>query len=449
MKRRSAMSRRVILKGLGTAIALPMLESLRPALALAGDVPAPVKPLRMAFLSVPNGIHMPDWTPLAEGYDFELPYVLEPLKSVKDDLLVLSGLTHDKGRANADGPGDHARSASSFLTGCQPVKTAGANIRVGISVDQFAAKRVGHYTKFPSLEIGLEPGRTAGNCDSGYSCAYSNAISWSSASTPVAKEVNPRLVFERLFSNRAPEPGGESIAKRNLYKTSVLDFVSEDARRLKSSLGKTDQRKLEEYLGGIRELEVRIAQAEKEATADLPPLDVPPGIPQDFAQHARLMGELLALAFQSDLTRIATFMLANEGSNRSYRQIDVPEGHHDLSHHGGDAAKHAKIRTINRYHVTQLAYLLEKLKAIPEGDGTLLDNCMIVYGSGIGDGNRHNHDNLPVLLAGKGGGSLRTGRHVRFSDETPMANLFLSMLERVTVQTDRFGDSTGTLPYLT
>src|SRR5262245_38019586 len=264
MIRPQKISRRLVLKGLGTAVALPILEAMRPTLVLASETSAAAKPLRIAFLSVPNGIHMPDWTPTAEGYDFDLPYVLEPLKAVKDELLVLTGLTHDKGRANADGPGDHARSASSFLTGCQPVKTAGANIRVGISVDQFAAKRAGHYTKFPSLEIGLEPGRGAGSCDSGYSCAYSNSISWSSESTPVAKEVNPRLVFERLFSNRAPEPGGESRAKRNLYKTSVLDFVSEDARRLKSNLGKNDERKVDEYLGGIRELELRIAQAEKE-----------------------------------------------------------------------------------------------------------------------------------------------------------------------------------------
>jgi hypothetical protein len=449
MIRPVAISRRTVLRGIGTTIALPVLEAMRPALALAAGNSASARPIRMAFLSVPNGIHMQDWTPAVEGYDFDLPFVLEPLKAVKDELLVLTGLTHDKGRANADGPGDHARSAASFLTGCQPVKTAGANIRVGISVDQFAAKRAGHYTKFPSLEIGLEPGRGAGSCDSGYSCAYSNSISWSSESTPVAKEVNPRLVFERLFSNRAPEPGGESRAKRNLYKSSVLDFVTEDARRLKNGLGKNDERKVDEYLNGIRELELRIAQAEKEATAALPPLDVPAGIPQDFTQHARLMCDLLALAFQSDLTRIATFMLANEGSNRSYRQIDVPEGHHDLSHHGGDAAKHAKIRAINRYHVSQLAYLLEKLNAIPDGEGTLLDHCMIVYGSGIGDGNRHNHDNLPVLVAGKGGGTIRTGRHIRVPDETPMANLFVSMLERVGAATDRFGDSTGSLPGLT
>jgi hypothetical protein len=447
---RTMISRRTVLRGLGTAMALPVLEAMRPVLAhaAAATIDAPNKPLRMAFLSVPNGIHMPDWTPKSEGYDFDLPFILAPLKNVKDDVLVLTGLTHDKGRANADGPGDHARSAASFLTGCQPVKTAGANIRVGVSVDQFAAKRVGHYTKFPSLEIGLEPGRGAGSCDSGYSCAYSNTISWSSESTPVAKEVNPRLVFERLFSNRPTGPGGESAAKRNLYKSSVLDLVSEDAKRLHGQLGQADRRKLDEYLGGVRELEQRIAQAEKDATANLPDLNIPPGIPQDYADHARLMSDLLVLAFQTDLTRIATFMLANEGSNRSYRPIGVPEGHHDLSHHGGDAAKHAKLRMINRFHVTQLAYLLERLKSVRDGDGTLLDNCMIVYGSGIGDGNRHNHDNLPVLVAGRGADTLRTGRHVRYPDETPMANLFVSMLERVGAATERFGDSTGALPNL-
>ncbi len=448
MARRIAVSRRTVLKGLGTAIALPVLDAMWPALAAADQVASPAKPLRLAFLSVPNGIHMPDWTPAAEGYDFELPYILEPLQCVKHDLLVLSGLTHDKGRPNADGPGDHARSAASFLTGCQPVKTAGANIRVGISVDQFAAQRIGHITKFPSVELGIEPGRSAGGCDSGYSCAYSNTISWQSDNTPVAKEVNPRLVFERLFSNRVDRSGPDTPAKRNLYKTSVLDFVSEDARRLKPRLGKTDQRKLDEYLGGIRELELRIAQAEQETGAGVQELNIPPGMPQDFAEHARLMCDLLVLAFQADLTRIATFMLANEGSNRSYRPIGVADGHHDLSHHGGDPAKHAKIRTINRFHVSQLAYLLEKLQAIPEADGTLLDHSMIVYGSGIGDGNRHNHDNLPVLVAGKGCGTLRTGRHVRYPDETPMANLFVSMLERVGTPPDRFGDSTGPLPLL-
>ncbi len=447
MTTRRLISRRTLLRGLGTAIALPALDAMRPAFA-AADKLAPTKPIRSAFLCVPNGIHMPDWTPAADGYDFELPFTLEPLKSVKDDVLVLTGLTHDKGRANADGPGDHARSAASFLTGCQPVKTAGANIRVGISVDQVAAKQIGHYTKFPSLQLGCEPGRGAGGCDSGYSCAYSNSISWSSETTPMLKEVNPRQVFERLFSNHSAAAAGEGAAKRNLYEKSVLDFVSEDARRLQSRLGQSDQRKLGEYLSGIREIEMRIARAEKETAANLPDLNVPPGIPQDYAEHLRLMCDLTVLAFQSDLTRTITFMLANEGSNRSYRFIDVHEGHHDLSHHGGDPVKHAKIRTINRFHVRQLAYLIEKLKATPDGDGTLLDSSMIVYGSGIGDGNRHNHDDLPVVLAGRGGGTIRTGRHIRFPIETPMTNLFLSMLDRVGAPIDRLGDSTGRLAYL-
>ena len=432
---------------MGTAIALPLLEAMRPALALAGNA-APVKPLRMAFLCVPNGIHMPDWTPDAVGFDFELPFILEPLAPVKDHLLVLTGLTHDKGRANADGPGDHARSAASFLTGCQPVKTDGANIRVGISVDQVAAQKLGHATKFPSLQLGCEPGRGAGGCDSGYSCAYSNSISWSSETTPMLKEVSPRQVFERLYSTHPPDSVGDSQSKRDLYQKSILDLVSDDARRLKSRLGQADQKKLDQYTTGLREIELRIARAEQETAARLPEMNVPPGIPQDYAEHLRLMCDLLVLAFQSDLTRIVSFMLANEGSNRSYRFIEVPEGHHDLSHHGGDPAKHAKIRTINRFHVSQLAYLMQRLKSIPEGEGTLLDNCMVVYGSGIGDGNRHNHDDLPVLLAGHGSGTIRTGRHVRYPIETPMANLFISMLDRVGAPTDRLGDSTGPLPYL-
>jgi len=448
MTKHSHISRRSVLKGIGTAIALPALEAMRPVVTAAEQIVPATKPLRMAFLCVPNGIHMPDWTPAAAGYDFELPYILEPLKNVKDDVAVLTGLTHDKGRANADGPGDHARSASSFLTGCQPVKTAGANIRVGISVDQVAAKQIGRYTKFPSLQLGCEPGRNAGGCDSGYSCAYSNSISWTSESTPMSKEVNPRQVFERLFSDGPHGSADEGRAKRDLYKRSVLDFVSEDARQLKSRLGHTDQRKLDEYLTGVREIELRIARAEKETNAHLPDLDVPAGIPKDYAEHLRLMCDLTAIAFQGDMTRIVTCMFANEGSNRSYRHIDVPEGHHDLSHHGGDAAKHAKIRTINRFHVSMLAYLIEKLKSIPDGDATLLDNCMIVYGSGIGDGNRHNHDDLPVLLAGRGGGTIRTGRHIRYPIETPMANLFLSMLDRAGAPTPRIGDSTGRLSYM-
>jgi hypothetical protein len=439
------LSRRAVLKGIGTTLALPLFEAMRPSLAQAG----PAKPpLRMAFFSVPNGVHMPDWMPKADGSEFELPYILEPLEPVKDDLLVLTGLTHDKGRANGDGPGDHARSAASFLTGAQPVKTAGSNIRVGVSVDQVAAERVGRYTKLPSLELGIEPGRGAGSCDSGYACVYSNTISWKSASTPMAKEINPRAVFDRLFSNSRAASTDPTVARRDFYRSSILDFVSDDAQRLRARLGQTDQRKLDEYLSGIREVEKSIGRAERQPAGDQPDYPVPAGIPQDYAEHIRIMGDLLVLAFQTDTTRIATCMLANEGSNRPYRFIDVPDGHHDLSHHGGDPAKHAKIRKINRFHMSQFARLAVRLKAVPEGDGTLLDHCMLVYGSGIGDGNRHNHDDLPVVLVGRGGGTLRTGRHVRYESETPMCNLFLSLLDRMGATVDELGDSTGRLPKL-
>lgn len=444
-------SRRRVLQGLGVSLALPWFESLQPSRAFAanGAADARAYPLRMAFLSVPNGIHMQDWTPEREGYGFQLPYILQPLANVQDDLLVLTGLTHDKGRANGDGPGDHARSATSFLTGSQPRKTAGENIRAGISVDQVAAQANGTATKFPSLELGCEKGRSAGNCDSGYSCAYSSSISWASETTPLGKESDPRLVFERLFSNQNKRESDESRARRDAVRRSILDFVADDAQRLQSQLARTDQRKLDEYLTGVRELERRIERSANE-TAKSQPIDLekPSGIPSNYEQHLRLMCDLIALALQTDLTRICTFMLADEGSNRSYSLINVPDGHHDLSHHGGDPKKHAKIREINRFHIKQLAYLLEKLQSTKEGEGTLLDNCMIVYGSGISDGNRHNHENLPVVLAGRGGGTIDTGRHVRYEDEVPMCNLFLSMLDRVGAPVDFLGDSTGRLSRL-
>ena len=447
MTHRWQISRRAVLRGLGASMALPTLDAMNPTSMWAGPVEQP--PLRMAFLMVPNGVHIPDWTPTGEGYDFELPYILEPLASVKDDLLVLTGLTHDKGRANGDGAGDHARACSSFLTGAQPRKTHGADLRVGISVDQFAAQRVGQSTMFPSLELGCDPAHPAGNCDSGYSCAYSSCVSWGSPGMPMGKETNPRVVFDRLFFDQDSRDDG----RRNLLRRSILDFVAEDARDLKVRLGRGDQRKLDEYLTGVREIEQRIIRAERqrvEGRPQLPELEQPAGIPDDYGEHVRLIGDMMVAAFQCDLTRISSFMFANEGSNRSYHSIDVPEGHHSLSHHGGDAEKHAKIRKINRFHVDQFAYILNRLKAIKESDGsTLLDNCMVVYGSCISDGNAHNNENLPILLAGKGGGTLRVGRHLRFEEETPMTNLFVSMLDRMNVPVDRFGDSTGRLHGLT
>lgn len=450
ISRPDGVSRRSVLRGAAITLALPWLESLRSATAWAapGTAGAETPPLRMAFLSVPNGIHMEDWTPAQEGFGFSLPYILEPLANVRDDLLILTGLTHDKGRANDDGPGDHARSASSFLTGAQPRKTAGENIRAGISVDQVAAQAVGSTTRFPSLELGCEKGRSAGNCDSGYSCAYSSSISWASETTPLGKETDPRLVFERLFSEPKSGDKDSSRARHNLLKKSILDFVAEDARRLQGQLARSDQRKLDEYLTGIREVERRIAMTYSENARRPDEYAKPSGIPEDYEQHIRLLCDMMVLAFQADLTRIATFMLADEGSNRSYRHIDVPDGHHDLSHHGGDSKKHAKIREINRFHIRQFAYLLEKLRWTPEGSGSLLDNCMIVYGSGISDGNRHNHENLPVLLAGRGGGTIDTGRHVRYEFEVPMCNLFLSMLDRIGAPVDFIGDSTGRLTKL-
>ncbi|MEZ6126347.1 MAG: DUF1552 domain-containing protein [Planctomycetaceae bacterium] len=436
-------SRRTVLRGLGLSVALPWLESAPVARAAAVEA---VPPVRMAFLFVPNGVHLPDWTPTEEGFGIDLPYTLQPLQQVQDDVMVISGLTHDKGRANGDGPGDHARSASVFLTGAQPRKTDGANIRSGVSVDQVAAQRAGSATRFASIELGCEPGRSAGNCDSGYSCAYSSNMSWASASTPLSKETSPRNVFERLFGNGKAQDIDKSQQRREALRKSILDFVSEDARRLQSQLGRSDQRKLDEYLTGVREIERRVQR-----TVDQPQYSIdlgrelPSGIPGDYAEHIRLMCDMMVLAFQTDSTRIATCMFADAGSNRSYRQIDVPDGHHDLSHHGGNPQKHAKIRQINRFHVTQLAYFLEKLKATPDGDGSLLDHSMIVYGSGLSDGDRHNNENLPVLLAGHGGGSISSGRHLKVPTETPMCNLFLSMLDRFGTPVDFIGDSTAKL----
>ncbi len=436
--------RRTLLKGLGTALALPLFDAMVPQLSRAATSTA-APPNRLAVLFVPNGVQMREWTPGTEGADYALSPILQGLEPHRQDFLVLSGLTQAKARANGDGGGDHARSAATFLTGCQPYKTNGANIRAGLSADQAAAERVGRHTKLASLELGCDRGSQSGNCDSGYSCAYSANISWRTPSTPMVKEVNPRIVFERLFGNHHVGESAESRARRLRYRQSVLDFVRDDASRLKQRLGQTDQRKLEEYLAGVRELELRIERAEQFAQRDLPATPEPTGIPDGYADHIRLMSDLFVLAFQTDLTRVVTFMYANEGSNRSYGFIDVPDGHHELTHHGGNEEKQAKIAKINQFHLEQFAYLLERMKAIPEGEGNLLDNSMVVYGSGIGDGNRHNHDDLPLLLAGRGCGTLAPGRHVRYANETPLNNLWLALLHRMEVDVESLGDSTGRL----
>ena len=439
--------RRTFLKGLGTVIALPTLEAMLPParmLAARATEAAQSLPRRMAFIYIPNGANMEEWTPTSVGADYELPNILQPLQPLKSDFQVISGLAHDKARPHGDGPGDHARASATFLTGCQARKTKGADIKVGVSVDQIAAEKIGKSTRLPSLELSCDKGRTAGECDSGYSCAYQFNLSWKTASTPMPPEVDPRLVFDRLFSSGIDGGTEENRAKRDLYNKSILDFVTEDASRLRSKLGYTDRHKLDEYLTAVRELEQRIQQAEKFA-ATQPDFVKPTGIPKQYEQHLRLMYDMMALAFQSDTTRIATFITAHDGDDRPYPFIGVSDGHHTLSHHQNDQAKKEKIAKINRFHTEQFAYFLDKLKSVKEGNGTLLDNCMIVYGGAIGDGNRHNHDNLPILLAGHGAGALNPGRHLKLDHETPMTNLYLSMLDRMGVPAQRVGDSTGKL----
>lgn len=444
--------RRTFLRGLGTLMALPALEAMWPTSARAVEAArtGPARyPRRTAYLYIPNGADMANWTPKAEGQTFELPRTLEPLRPYQSELLVLSGLAHDKARPNGDGAGDHARASATFLTGCQARKTDGADIRVGVSVDQLAAAQIGHLTRLPSLELGCDKGQRHGNCDSGYSCAYSFNISWKTPATPMPPEVDPRLVFERLFASDNPDETTASRARQRRHQQSVLDFVQEDARRLRANLGYTDQRKLDEYLTAVRELEQRIEQAEQFKTT-LPTLVKPNGAPETYDQHLRLMFDLLALAFQTDTTRVATFVLAHDGSNRPYPWLGAPEGHHDLSHHGNDEAKKAKIAKINRFHVEQFAYFLGRLQSVKEGEGTLLDNCLVTYGAAISDGNRHNHDDLPVLLAGRGGGAITSGRHVRYAKDTPMTNLFLSLLDAAGAGkgVERMGDSSGRLAQL-
>jgi len=437
--------RRTFLRGLGTAVAVPWLESALPRSAWAAAGATPAAPLRLAFLYIPNGAHMQAWTPEKEGADFRLTPTLEPLVSVREKLLVLTGLTADKARPNGDGAGDHARSAAAFLTGAQAEKTDGKGIRAGVSVDQLAAEFLGKDTRFPSLVVGCEAGRQAGDCDSGYSCAYSNNISWQSPTMPAGKEVNPRALFDRLFGSGGSAAREESRARRDQQQKSILDLVRGDARRLRRQLGKDDAHKLDEYLDGVREIERRIDQPVDDDLFVDGQMTRPSGIPTDYVKHVRLMGDLLTLAFQTNQTRVATMMLANEGSTKTYPNIGVREGHHDLSHHQNKAEKQAKIAEINRFHVKQLAYVLERLDSIREGDGTLLDNTMVVYGSGISDGNQHNHDNLPVLLAGGKNAGFSGGRHIRFPDETPLMNLYLRMLHIAGVDIGSIGDSTGEL----
>ena len=359
-------------------------------------------------------------------------------------------MTHNGGRALGDGPGDHARAGASYLTGVHPKKTYGADIQAGVSADQLVAQRIGHQTRFASLELGCERGLLGGNCDSGYSCAYSNSISWRTPSAPMPIEASPRAAFERLFGAEDYERDPQIRAKQRQLDRSVLDVVLDDARSLQGTLGTTDRHKLDEYLFSVRDIERRISSADRDAETAPPDLDRPaPGLPGDFGQHTRLMFDLMTVAFQADLTRIITFMFGTELSNRVYREIGISEAHHGLTHHRGDPEKIEKVTQINRFHVAQFAYFLSALGAIQDGDGSLLDHSMVVYGGGISDGNRHEHHDLPILLAGRGHGKLGPGRHITYPSETPMANLLVTLLAQMDVAAGELGDSTGTLGHLT
>jgi hypothetical protein len=448
---RKHVSRRSLLRGMGAALALPMLDAMVPALGAAARVTQKATPNRMVFCYVPNGVDMRNWRPEVVGRDYVLPKILQPLAPIQDNLLVFSGLKDHNGEALGDGPGDHARAAASFLTGVHPRKTSGSDISVGISVDQVAAQKMASQTRLASLELGIEDGHLAGNCDSGYACAYVNSISWRSPTVPNPPEVNPRSVFELLFGSGEDAGDPAARARNNKIDQSILDLVSDDTRTLARDLGPTDRRKLDEYLSAVREVERQVQMAEKQAaenTLAVPTMEKPDGIPLEYGEHAQLMFNLLTLALQTDTTRVSTFMLAREGSNRGYREIGVPEGHHGLSHHRNDPVLMDKVAAINRYHMEQFAGFVTKLKNTPDGNGSLLDHTMIVYGSGISDGNKHNHDDLPVLLAG-GGRNFKTGRHVKLNESIPVANLYLSMLDAMNVPTESLGDSQGRLNYLT
>ncbi|HKX26197.1 MAG TPA: DUF1552 domain-containing protein [Blastocatellia bacterium] len=430
--------RRTFLKGMGVAVALPLLDSMTPALA-----GAPHKaPTRLIFGYVPNGIMMKDWTPREEGKDFEFSRILKPLEPFREDLLVLTGLAH---RTGAGGAGDHARGGGNYLTGVRPKRTTGADLEVGISVDQVAARTLGSQTRLPSLELGCEATRLVGSCDAGYSCAYQSSLSWRTPSTPMPPEVNPRVVFERLFGSLALDFDPKSRQQLSEDRKSILDYVNERTHSLMGRLGPSDRRKIDEYLTAIREVEKRIERTEVEDRELPSEIEKPAGIPTSFADHMRLMHDLLTIALQADLTRVSTLLYSREGSSRSYPELGFTDGHHPITHHRNLPDLVEKVTRINCYHVEQFAYFVRKLKSIREGDGTLLDHCVVVYGSSISDGNLHSHENLPVIMLGRGNGSLNPGRHIKYPEGPPMTNLFLALLDRLGVPTDKLGDSTEQL----
>ena len=437
---RKSLSRRTLLRGVGTAVALPFLDAMTPALTAAT-----ARPVRMAFVYVPNGIDMRHWNPAYEGALQELPRILKPMEPFKQDMTLLSNLTHNGGRALLDGAGDHGRCCGGYLAGVQPRKTM-VDIKAGISCDQIVANDIGRQTRFPSLEVGLEDARQAGDCDSGYSCAYTNNLAWRGDAQPLPPLLDPRALFERLFGNGA-NLTPEQKTLQTKQRRSILDFVTGDTKTLQANLGPTDKRKLDEYLSSIRDIELQLTKAEHDNAQVNPGMDKPYGVPADFAEHFKLMTDMMTVAFQADLTRVMTFLVSREGSSRAYREIGIADGHHPLTHHQNKPEMMEKVAQINVYQMQQFAAWMEKLKSIREGDGTLLDNAMIVYGAGLSDGNRHTHEDLPTLMVGRGGkganGGIKAGRRIVYRKETPMSNLFLTMMDRMGTKVEHFGDATG------
>ncbi len=434
--------RRTFLRGImGSAIALPLLDSMIPALTAATKTAASPK-TRLGFMYVPHGAVMDKWTPAIEGAGFEFTPILKPLEPFRNQLLVVTGLANKAAESQGDGGGDHARSAPSYLSGIHPLRTEGEDVRAGTTIDQIAARQLGQDTPLPSLELGTEDTGLVGVCDVGYSCAYMNSISWRTPTQPLPMEINPRVVFERLFGD-----GGNTADRlaRKQEDRSILDSITGEVAHLQTGLGTRDRGKISDYLDNIREIERRIQMAEKRANMNVQVPETPIGVPDSFDEHARLMYELQVLAFQAEITRVSTFMIARDLSQRTFPQIGVPEPHHSVSHHGNNPVMIAKLEKINVYHATLFAYFLERLRATPDGDGNLLDHSMIMYGSSMSNPNEHNHFPLPLLVAGGASGKLQGGRHLKFPERTPMSNLLVSLLEKAGIEKGSLGDSTGML----
>jgi hypothetical protein len=441
MFKQRKLSRRTLLRGLGAAISLPLLDAMIPAMKLTAATAAnPDQLKRIGYIYVPMGFNPTSWTPAGKTLD-RLPASLQPLEAVKHQLTVITGMDLQNAY-----PGSHATSNSAFLSAARAKLTESTDYHLGITVDQIAAKQIGLRTQLPSLELAMDLLTTVGQCDNGYACVYQNNLSWSSATTPLPSEAHPRIVFESLFGEGgSPQDRRAALARR----ASLLDSVTEEMHRLQSRLGAGDRNKVNDYLESIREVERRIQKAEANVDENpLPDLDRPVGVPDSYAEHARLMFDLQRLAFQGDITRVTTFQLAREASTRTYPEIGVPEPHHPITHHGNNPEKLAKVAKVNQFHVSLFAEFLQKLQETPEADGTLLDHSLFLYGSGMGDPDKHDHSNLPILVAGGAAGKMKGGRHIEFADPTPLSNLHLTLLNHVGVPLETFADSNGTVEQL-